>query len=172
MDAPQTDHTEKATLGKRIAEIANFVGGKKKLAKLAGISEAHLYRYISGKSQPTIGPLMEMSKAAGVTLDWLATGRHTSSQGYLAQSGGGSGQLIQEAVAGYPEIDASMILTALKLIEQHSQDNSYTLRIGVVHDLVLAICKQHVDRMRAHGGTLRNNDIEISQFKELLRLAQ
>lgn len=64
-----------SALGKRIEEAAQgFVGGKKKLAAMAGISEAQLHRYIAGTSQPTINPLIEIAKASGFRLEWLATG--------------------------------------------------------------------------------------------------
>lgn len=63
-----------AGIGLRISDIAELVGGKKRLAQLSGVSESQLYRYISGKSQPTIEPVVAMARAAGAQLEWLATG--------------------------------------------------------------------------------------------------
>lgn len=62
-------------LGKRIAEVAALVGGKKTLSKQTSISESQLYRYISGQSQPTALPLASIAKAGQIDLDWLITGK-------------------------------------------------------------------------------------------------
>lgn len=67
-----------AELGKRIAEVAISVGGKKALSKQASISESQLYRYISGQSQPTALPLAAIAQAGRVNLDWLITGNPSS----------------------------------------------------------------------------------------------
>ncbi len=65
-------HTE--DIGTRINEISTIVGGKKKLSKLIGISEAQLHRIVSGESQPRLEPIIAMAKEANVSLAWLATG--------------------------------------------------------------------------------------------------
>lgn len=62
-------------IGSRIAEVAERVGGKKRLAQLSGVSESQLYRYIAGQSQPTIEPVVAMARSADISLEWLATGR-------------------------------------------------------------------------------------------------
>lgn len=64
-----------SSIGNRIEELAQgFVGGKKRLAAISGVSESQLHRYIAGTSQPTITPLIEIAKALGVRFEWLATG--------------------------------------------------------------------------------------------------
>lgn len=62
------------TIGTRISEVADMVGGKKKLANMAGISESQLHRYIADTSQPTIEPIVSIAKVGRVNLLWLATG--------------------------------------------------------------------------------------------------
>ena len=62
-------------IGTRISELSRLVGGKKKLAEIASISESQLHRYVAGQSQPTIEPIAAMSHTTGVSLDWLATGK-------------------------------------------------------------------------------------------------
>lgn len=61
-------------LGQRIALIAEQVGGKKRLAETAGISESQLYRCIRGVSATTIEPLLAMAHVAKVSVTWLVTG--------------------------------------------------------------------------------------------------
>ncbi len=85
------------SLGGRINSVASRVGGKKNLAKMAGISESQLHRYISEKSQPTIEPLVALAEAACVSVEWLATGNFPSSEAYDDDS------LSRRTVAWNPE---------------------------------------------------------------------
>ena len=83
MNIPEKDHLNEKKIvsenkingmGSRISEISQLLGSKKDLSKAAGISQAQLYRIIKGESQPTIGPLVAMAKAANVSIEWLITG--------------------------------------------------------------------------------------------------
>jgi len=61
-------------LGERIARVARMIGGKRKLALTAGVKENQIYRYIGGKNIPGVDVLVNISKAAGVNIEWLSTG--------------------------------------------------------------------------------------------------
>lgn len=61
-------------IGTRINEVSAILGGKKELAKVAGLSESQLHRIVSGESQPRLEPIAAMARAANVSLTWLATG--------------------------------------------------------------------------------------------------
>jgi transcriptional regulator with XRE-family HTH domain len=63
-----------AEIGKRIAVLADKVGGKRELAHKAGIHEGKLYRYLLGDNEAKIQPIIAIAKAAGVSTDWLLTG--------------------------------------------------------------------------------------------------
>jgi phage repressor protein C with HTH and peptisase S24 domain len=67
-----------AELGKRIAQIAEKVGGKRALADVAGVSEGQIYRYIEGKNVPGIDIIVKIAKALSVSVEWLATGEEPS----------------------------------------------------------------------------------------------
>ncbi|MCB2189874.1 MAG: helix-turn-helix domain-containing protein [Deltaproteobacteria bacterium] len=64
-------------LGARIAQLADMVGGKRKLSQETGIKEPQLYRYIRGTNQPTVNVLLSLAIVGNVTLDWLITGKGT-----------------------------------------------------------------------------------------------
>jgi DNA-binding transcriptional regulator YdaS (Cro superfamily) len=61
-------------IGQRITASAVLVGGKRKLAKMLSISETQLHRIISGSSHTKVEVAAEISKATGVSLNWLITG--------------------------------------------------------------------------------------------------
>lgn len=50
------------------------MGGKKEFAKMIGISESQLYRYLSGDRDLKAAVALRMAKEAGVNLLWLLTG--------------------------------------------------------------------------------------------------
>ncbi|MGB1111179.1 MAG: helix-turn-helix domain-containing protein [Gammaproteobacteria bacterium] len=65
---------ESIALGQRLRELADRVGGKKEMARLGGISEVQIYRYINGENVPSIRAIARLAEAADVSLNWLATG--------------------------------------------------------------------------------------------------
>lgn len=60
----------------RLSELVALVGSASALAKRAGISHSGLSRYMSG-GDPSRKVLVALAQAAGVSLDWLATGAGT-----------------------------------------------------------------------------------------------
>lgn len=62
-------------IGARILEAVNMVGGKKELSRKANISASQLYRIISEDSQARIETIVSIAQAAGISVEWLATGQ-------------------------------------------------------------------------------------------------
>ena len=50
------------------------MGGKRALAKAAGLSEAQLFRYLNGESDMAVSKLQAIAGAADVSAAWLLTG--------------------------------------------------------------------------------------------------
>ena len=62
-------------IGTRISEAARKIGTRTSAAKAAGVSTDTLQRYISEDvKSPSFEPLVGLARAAGVSLEWLATG--------------------------------------------------------------------------------------------------
>lgn len=62
-------------LGARIDAVCRLIGTKKDAANIGGISNDMLHRYVRGEvKQPRFRPLVAMCMAAGVSVEWLATG--------------------------------------------------------------------------------------------------
>ena len=58
----------------RIDYVAKMIGGRPAAALAAGVSEPMLRRYIRGDSKPPFEVIANLAGAAGVSLDWLASG--------------------------------------------------------------------------------------------------
>lgn len=63
-----------AELGTRIDAISQRLGTRENAASIAGLSVDQLVGYIKGRNKPGFLPLARMALAAGVSLDWVATG--------------------------------------------------------------------------------------------------
>ncbi|WP_341958491.1 S24 family peptidase [Pseudomonas sp. RC10] len=61
-------------LAGRIRQCAEIAGSGDELARLTGIPRRTLEYYLIGQSEPKIGRCVEIAKAVGVDVGWLATG--------------------------------------------------------------------------------------------------
>lgn len=59
----------------RIAKCAEMIGGVPRAASATGVSAQGLRQWISGKRRAPLGRIAKLAAAAGVSLDWVATGR-------------------------------------------------------------------------------------------------
>jgi phage repressor protein C with HTH and peptisase S24 domain len=63
-----------AALVERIAHVVELVGGQGKSAAIAEASRATIQAWRVGKARPPLIEMAALAKAAGVSLDWIATG--------------------------------------------------------------------------------------------------
>jgi phage repressor protein C with HTH and peptisase S24 domain len=66
--------------GTRIAEVVQVLGGDLAAAKICGVSESTVRNWRSGIFEPRRSELVEMARAANVTVEWLATGAEPKSR--------------------------------------------------------------------------------------------
>jgi len=64
----------RAAFAERVECLISTVGSGNALAAAAGVSEGVIRKWKSGESDPSREHLIALSKAAGVRLEWLATG--------------------------------------------------------------------------------------------------
>ena len=60
---------------RRLRLIMQQFGSVADLARAVGVSDNAIYKWVSGRGQPSMMSLVNLSKAAGVSVEWLATGR-------------------------------------------------------------------------------------------------
>ena len=79
----KTTEKEKAdpAFVERIKLACAMAGGRKELAARSGLSVSVIDKYVNGKSDPSRQRLVAIAEAAGVSLQWLATGKHTDEAG-------------------------------------------------------------------------------------------
>ncbi len=60
---------------RRLRLIMQQFGSVADLAKAVGVSDNAIYKWVSGRGQPGMSSLVSLAKAAGVSVEWLATGQ-------------------------------------------------------------------------------------------------
>lgn len=102
----------KVQLGSRISACATKVGGVRQLAGATEISESQIFRYIKGESDATAEKLVSISRAAGVSLDWLAGGEGEMRPATGRGLAGSSGDHAASALEGYVRVPRFVDLEA------------------------------------------------------------
>ena len=59
----------------RLKEVANEFKSANALSKAAGVSQSGMQKWLNGVSEPGRDKLVALAKVAGVSVEWLATGR-------------------------------------------------------------------------------------------------
>lgn len=101
----------------RLETIVSKIGHRA-FARMCGLSETALRKYINGESTPNIERLISISKAAGVSIDWLVTGSEP------LHSDERESNLHENAPVQIPEIsilkviDKDVMVMAIEVLEQ------------------------------------------------------
>ena len=61
-------------LGTRLSRVVAMIGTAMQAASVAGISDESLTNWVRGRSRPNFFGMQALARAAGVRLEWLATG--------------------------------------------------------------------------------------------------
>jgi phage repressor protein C with HTH and peptisase S24 domain len=61
----------------RLTQVIQSFGSVVTLAKAVGVSDNAIYKWLSGRGQPSVTNLVALARAARVSIEWLATGEET-----------------------------------------------------------------------------------------------
>ncbi len=62
------------SLQSRLDQVLKSFTSVAELARLIGVSDNAIYKWLSGRGQPSVANLVALAKAAQVSVEWLATG--------------------------------------------------------------------------------------------------
>src|SRR3977135_1560476 len=71
---------EEEEFRRRLRLIMQQFGSVADLAKAVGVSDNAIYKWVSGRGQPSMTSLVSLAQAAGVSGEWLATGHGASAK--------------------------------------------------------------------------------------------
>lgn len=64
----------------RLDQVLGQFTSVAELARAIGVSDNAIYKWLSGRGQPSVANLVALADAAKVSLEWLATGRETTAK--------------------------------------------------------------------------------------------
>lgn len=62
----------------RLTQVIETFGSVVALAKAVGISDNAIYKWLSGRGQPSVANLVAVARVARVSIEWLATGEEST----------------------------------------------------------------------------------------------
>ena len=66
-----------AGLRARLTQVIESFGSVVMVAKAVGVSDNAIYKWLSGRGQPSVTNLVALARAARVSIEWLATGEES-----------------------------------------------------------------------------------------------
>ena len=73
----------RARLNRLLQQFGSVAG----LARTVGVSDNAIYKWLSGRGQPTVANLIALAQAGHVSVEWLATGHEGSSVNRTSEAG-------------------------------------------------------------------------------------
>lgn len=140
-----------ASLAERLAVCAAKIGGKRALAAAAGISEAQLFRYISGDSEMPAARVIAVATASGVKPGWLLTGTDT----------GDTAAQPVKSPEFRPELLAAISQTLDEVLADHPRAIPPSRKGKLLSFMYQAL---------RHEETIRNAPVQVSKPQILLHL--
>lgn len=92
---------EDAEFRSRLAQVLAKFGSVAALARAIGVSNNAIYKWLQGDGQPNLSNLVGLSRAARVSIEWLATGR-----GVAAHRGAAAPRALGAGYTFMPRFDA------------------------------------------------------------------
>lgn len=141
-------------IGTRIKLAAGRIGSRKSAAYAAGVSEDMLYRYIREKRAPSFGAMAGLTAAAGVSMEWLATGEGQPDQGAEAPTR-----------LGRPDVDLDSLeevtVKVLALLDKRRPDLSAKARGRIVR----LVYEFYIRQEKPMDEASLDNVIELAAFR-------
>lgn len=140
--------------GERMAVAIKRAGGATRMAEKADVSGSVLRKWRAGHSDPSRTHLVNMARAAGVSLEWLATGEGDPDQGAGAPTGLGSADIDLDALE-------DVAVKVLGLLDQRRPDLSPRARARIVR----LVYEFYIKQEKPMDEASLNNVIELAAFR-------
>ena len=142
-------HTgDRMGIANRIAATVSLLGTRIHAAAVAGISRDQLARYVNGTSQPAFIPIARLADEAGVSLDWIWSGK-------------GPMRLANRVPA--PKIDKSELGRCIQLLEATLEDEGLTLSTEKKAAIIVLLCELVADNPQICSKSLLHELLNLTR---------
>ena len=134
-------------IGTRISAAAEQIGTRKSAAGAAGVSSDSLQRYIREEVEPTFSAVAGLAHAAGVNLEWLATGE---------------GPMLRGEAEHVAPLDQGVMRDVIQVVEEFLQERGLRLEPEKKAELLVLLYED----VREHEGK-----VDRARILKLVNLA-
>lgn len=160
----QGENSESAgKLEERLRICMKLAGGGAALAQKAGIPRSTLETYITGKAEPKVSRVVAIAGAAGVTIDWLASGEGPMERGALSQ--GELHPTRDPQFKPFVNLDRDLLTDMVVAVEEELAERGLTLAPHRKGELIATLYE-----MEAEEEQEQHADVTQRNVRRLLRL--
>lgn len=141
----------------RLAATLRRFGSVAEMARAVGVSDNAIYKWVAGRGQPSVQSLVAIARTAGVSVEWLATGREVATS--TAQSAMPSDFVFLGA--GRPRSGRAAILNSAQLVDYVAFRSEWIRRRLGVNPETVALVEAVGDAM---APTLHEGDLALADF--------
>lgn len=142
--------------GERISLAIRRAGGAKKMAEKTGMSTSVLRSWRAEKSDPSRTSLVKVARAAGVSLEWLATGEGDPDQGAGAQP---------QRAAGPQEMDLELLENVARAAFQELERRDINLAPDGLARLVRVLYRHFASKGDQPDHDTVSNIIDLAAYR-------
>lgn len=151
---------------RRLRLIMQQFGSVADLAKAVGVSDNAIYKWVSGRGQPSMASLVNLAKAAGVSVEWLATGAATKSPSDLVETANASA-LVSTPLGAIKIPGSPIMIHSSQIVDYLRFDATWLMRRFSIDPNLLALIEADGDAMSptVDDGDLCLIDLQQSRFR-------
>jgi phage repressor protein C with HTH and peptisase S24 domain len=148
---------------RRLRLIMQQFGSVADLARAVGVSDNAIYKWVSGRGQPGMMSLVNLAKASGVSVEWLATGRGVAAEARSNEHGAAADDFVAMPRHGLKSAGARAALQSLQIVDYLSFRLAWVQRMLHADADHLALVEAVGDSM---SPTIDEGDLVLVDLRE------
>lgn len=148
---------------RRLRLIMQQFGSVADLARAVGVSDNAIYKWVSGRGQPGMISLVNLAKAAGVSVEWLATGRGAPAKGSGATESMGAAEFVSMPRHTLRDGGARSLIQSSQIVDYLNFRSDWLQRALAADPRQLALIEVVGDSM---SPTIDEGDLALADLRE------
>jgi phage repressor protein C with HTH and peptisase S24 domain len=147
----------------RLHSIMQQFGSVAELARAAGLSDNAIYKWVSGRGEPSVRSLVALARTAGVSVEWLATGREPTAKGRPETHVAEGGEYISMPRLGIGAVGGRAAIQSAQIVDYATFKTEWVQRRLNAEAKSIALIEAHSDSM---SPTVREGDLLLVNLRE------
>jgi phage repressor protein C with HTH and peptisase S24 domain len=149
---------------RRLRLIMQQFGSVADLARAVGVSDNAIYKWVSGRGQPGMISLVNLAKAAGVSVEWLATGRGAPAKGAAEVEVINAAEFVPMPRHAVRDAGARSLIQSPQIVDYLNFRSDWLQRTLAIDPRQLALIEVVGDSM---SPTIDEGDLALADLREV-----